>query len=93
MAPEQSRPPVDVLTMVKRVPAVGEFTIGAWEVVMRIPLASGLDLKDRLVPLTAIEVKAGYLLTGNGRYFDHLYGKWIADVLVLRSTEYFKRRR
>jgi hypothetical protein len=57
-----------VLTMVKRVPAVGEFTIGAWEVVMCTLLASGLDLKDRPILLTAIEVKAGYLLTCDGRH-------------------------
>jgi hypothetical protein len=34
-----------------------------------------------------------YLLTGDGRHFDHLYEKRIAGVLVVRPAQYFGRRR
>jgi hypothetical protein len=36
---------------------------------------------------------ACYWLTGGSRHFDHLYGKRIGDVLVLRPAAYFERRR
>jgi len=34
--------------------------------------------------LAANQGKAEYLLTGDGRHFDHLYGKRIVGVLVVR---------
>jgi hypothetical protein len=36
---------------------------------------------------------AGYLLTGGGRHFDHLYGKWIAGVLAVRPAPHSGSRR
>ena len=52
-----------------------------------------LDPKDRPILLAAIHGKAGYLLTGDVRHFQHLYGKRIEGVLVLRPGRYFERRR
>jgi uncharacterized protein len=52
-----------------------------------------LDPKDRPILLAAIHGKAGYLLTGDVRHFQHLYGKRIEGVLVLRPAQYFERRR
>jgi hypothetical protein len=50
------------------------------------PASIRLDLKDRPIPLTAIEVKAGYLLTRDARHFDHFfYGRRIAGVVRPRS--------
>jgi hypothetical protein len=43
--------------------------------------------------LAAIHASAGYLLTGDGTHFGHLYGKRIEGVLVLRPAWYFERRR
>jgi len=43
--------------------------------------------------LGAIHGKADYLLTGDTRHFEHLYGKRIKGVLVLRPAQYFGRRR
>jgi hypothetical protein len=40
-----------------------------------------------------IHGKADFLLTGDVRHFDHLYGKRIEGVLVVRPAEYFGRRR
>jgi hypothetical protein len=42
--------------------------------------------------LAAIAAKVGYLLTGDVGHFDHLYGKRIEQVLVVRLTAYFERR-
>jgi hypothetical protein len=52
-----------------------------------------LDPKDRPILLAAIHGKAEYLLTGDARYFGHLYGKRIEGILVLRPAQYFERRR
>jgi hypothetical protein len=48
---------------------------------------------DRPILLAAIHGKVGYLLTGDVRHFDHLYGKRVAGMLVMRPAEYFERRR
>jgi predicted nucleic acid-binding protein len=52
-----------------------------------------LDPKDQPILLAAIHGKPDYLLTGDARHFEHLYGKRIEDVLVLRPAAYFERRR
>jgi hypothetical protein len=41
-----------------------------------------LEPKDQPVLLAAIHGKSDYLLTGDARHFEHLYGKPIEDVLV-----------
>jgi uncharacterized protein len=52
-----------------------------------------LDPKDQPILLAAIHGKAGYLLTGDARHFEHLYGKRTEGVLILRPAQYFDRRR
>ena len=52
-----------------------------------------LEPKDQPILLAAIHGRADYLLTGDARHFDHLYGKRIKGVVVLRPTHYFERRR
>lgn len=51
-----------------------------------------LDSKDEPILLAAIHGKANYLLTGDARHFEHLYGKRIQGVLVLRPAQYFRYR-
>ena len=60
---------------------------------LELPENIRLDPKDRPILLAAINAKAGYLLTGDVRHFQHLYGKRIEGVLVLRPAQYFERRR
>jgi predicted nucleic acid-binding protein len=45
-----------------------------------------LDPKDQPILLAAIHGKDNYLLTGDARHFEHLYGKRIEGVLVLRPA-------
>jgi hypothetical protein len=40
--------------------------------------------------LSAIHGKADYLLTGDAYHFEHLYGKRIRGVLVLRPAQIFR---
>jgi predicted nucleic acid-binding protein len=47
-----------------------------------------LDPKDHPILLAAIHSHAGYLLTGDVRHFNHLFGKRISGVLILRPAEY-----
>lgn len=60
---------------------------------LKLPDKILLDPKDQPILLAAIHAKADYLLTGDARHFDHLYGKRIEGVLVLRPAQYFARRR
>ena len=60
---------------------------------LRLPDTIRLDPKDQPILLAAIHGRAEYLLTGDARHFDHLYGKQIEGVLVLRPAQYFERRR
>jgi predicted nucleic acid-binding protein len=60
---------------------------------LELPENIRLDPKDRPILLAAIHGKAGYLLTGDVRHFQHLYGKRIEGVLLLRPAQYFERRR
>jgi uncharacterized protein len=60
---------------------------------LRLPASIRLDSKDRPILLAAIHGKADFLLTGDARHFDHLYGNRIEGVLVLRPAQYFQRRR
>jgi len=39
-----------------------------------------------------IQGKAGYLLTGGVRHFDHLCRNRIAGVMVVRPVKHFERR-
>lgn len=58
---------------------------------VRLPAGIRLDSKDRPILLAAIHGKAGFLLTGDGRHFGHLYGRRIEGVMVLRPAKYFER--
>jgi len=60
---------------------------------LKLPANIRLDQKDQPILLAAIHSKAHYLLTGDARHFEHLYGKRIKGVLVLRPAQYFERRR
>lgn len=60
---------------------------------LNLPVSVPLYPKDRPILLAAIHGKANYLLTGDARHFEHLYGKRIEGVLVLRPAQYFERRR
>lgn len=60
---------------------------------LRLPQAVRLDPKDQPILRAAIDARADYLLTGDGRHFGHLYGKRVEDVMVLRPAQYFERRR
>jgi uncharacterized protein len=59
---------------------------------LKLPGNIRLESKDQPILLAAIHGKAEYLLTGDARHFEHLYGKRIKGVLVLRSAQYFGRR-
>jgi predicted nucleic acid-binding protein len=60
---------------------------------LKLPQTIQLEPKDQPVLLAAIHGKADYLLTGDARHFEHLSGKRIEDVLVLRPAAYFECRR
>ena len=60
--------------------------------VLKLPENVRLASKDQPILLAAIHGKADYLLTGDGRHFEHLYGKRIEGVMVLRPAQYFERR-
>lgn len=60
---------------------------------LKLPENIRLDPKDQPILLAAIHGKAGYLLTGDARHFEHLYGKRIKGVQVLRPAQYLDRRR
>jgi hypothetical protein len=49
---------------------------------LKLPESIRLEPKDWPILLAAIQRKAGYLLTGDGRYFDHLYGRRIGGGVV-----------
>ena len=60
---------------------------------LKLPQTIRLDPKDEPILLAAIHGKADYLLTGDAKHFEHLYGKRVGGVLVLRPAQYFERRR
>lgn len=60
---------------------------------LKLPGNIRLDPKDQPILLAAIHGKADYLLTGDARHFEYLYGKRIKGVLVLCPAQYFERRR
>jgi predicted nucleic acid-binding protein len=55
---------------------------------LTMPKNVRLDPKDHPILLAAIHSHAGYLLTGDVRHFNHLFGKRISGVLILRPAEY-----
>lgn len=55
------------------------------------PESAGLPEKDRPILAAAIAVGATHLLTGDLRHFQHLLGRRIAGVRVLRPAEYLRR--
>jgi len=59
---------------------------------LKLPENIRLDPKDQPILLAAIHGKADYLLTGDARHFEHLYGKRIEGVLVLRPAQFGRRR-
>jgi hypothetical protein len=56
----------------------------------KLPESIRLQPKDRPILLAAIQGKADFLLTGDVRQFDHLYGRHIEG--ALRPAPYFERR-
>jgi predicted nucleic acid-binding protein len=60
---------------------------------LKLPETIRADPKDQLILLAAIHGRANYPLTGDARHFEHLYGKRIEGVLILRPTQYFERQR
>lgn len=60
---------------------------------LKLPDTIRLEPKDQPILLAAIHGRADYLLTGDAKDFEHLYGKRIEGVLVLRPAQYFERRR
>jgi predicted nucleic acid-binding protein len=59
---------------------------------LKLPETIRLDPKDQPILSAAIHGKADYLLTGDARYFEHLYGKRIEPVLVVRPAQFFEPR-
>jgi hypothetical protein len=55
---------------------------------LKLPESIRLEPKDRPILLAAIQRRAGYSLAGDGRYFDHLYGRRIEGgvVTMVRSV-------
>jgi predicted nucleic acid-binding protein len=53
-------------------------------------LPDGVQLVDKDIPilLAAIDARCKYLLTGDKRHFDALYGKTISGVLILTPAQY-----
>ncbi|MGO9265215.1 MAG: putative toxin-antitoxin system toxin component, PIN family [Candidatus Binataceae bacterium] len=60
---------------------------------LKLPGNIRLEPQDQPILLAAIHGKADYLLTGDARRFEHLYGKQIKGTLVLRPAQYFAHRR
>jgi predicted nucleic acid-binding protein len=60
---------------------------------LKLPEIIRLDSKDQPILLAAIRGKADYLLTGDAKHFQHLFGKRIEGVMVVRPAQYFNRRR
>ena len=60
---------------------------------LKLPAHIRLEPKDQPILLAAIHGKADYLLTGDARQFEHLYGKRIKGVLAMRPAQYFERHR
>jgi uncharacterized protein len=60
---------------------------------LALPKNVRLAPKDHPILLAAIHGKADYLLTGDARHFEHLFGKRIGTVMVLRPAQYFELRR
>ena len=60
---------------------------------LKLPENIRLNPKDVPILLSAIYGKGDFLLTGDARHFEHLYGKRIEGVMVLRPAQYFDHRR
>jgi predicted nucleic acid-binding protein len=60
---------------------------------LKLPEIKRLDSKDQPILLAAIHGKADYLLTRDAKQFQHLFGKRIEGVMVLRPAQYFNRLR
>jgi predicted nucleic acid-binding protein len=60
---------------------------------LKLPEKVRLNPKDQPILLAAIHAKADYLLTGDARHFEHLFGERIEGVMLLRPAQYFERRR
>lgn len=54
-----------------------------------IPCPIGLPEKDRPVLLTAISIKADYLLTGDQTHFGKYFGKTVSGVRICPPRDYF----
>ncbi len=54
-----------------------------------VPAHLKLDPKDQPILAAAIHGKAAYLLTGDARHFEPLFGKRIEGVGVMRPAQYF----
>jgi len=58
---------------------------------LELPPNVRLDAKDQPILLAPVHGTAHYLLTGDGRHFEHLDGKRIERVTVLRVAPYLAR--
>lgn len=56
-----------------------------------IPCPINLPEKDRPVLLTAISIKADYLLTGDQLHFGKYFGKTVSGVTICPPRDYFAR--
>jgi len=58
------------------------------------PFPSLVELpeKDRPILLTAIELQASHLLTGDTKHFGRYYGSVIEGVIILPPTDYLRAR-
>jgi predicted nucleic acid-binding protein len=55
-----------------------------------LPSLVELPEKDRPILLTAIELKASHLLTGDYKHFGQYYGQVIEGVLILPPADYLR---
>lgn len=58
------------------------------------PMPPGIQIvaKDQPILAAAIASKATHLLTGDKQHFQHLFGRTVAGVLILRPGDYLAMR-
>ncbi len=57
-----------------------------------LPAGIKIIAKDAPILLAAIEARATHLLTGDRKHFGALYGRKVANVMVLPPAAYLKQR-
>lgn len=58
----------------------------------RLPAGIKLVAKDAPILLAAIEARATHLLTGDRTHFGALYGRKVANIMILPPAAYLKQR-